>query len=294
LTNQGKRVLNVSTKVPRSIILGGFFFCSLSLTALPQELSRRELARERYPDLSLQLQNPLARVLALSLDVRYETGGGPAGDGSLWAANLAPRIPFVIGDNGHLISKTEIAWVTQKNAVANGKQRGLSDLAQTFFFSPDRSIAWDLYWGIGPSFVLPTATNDVLGSEKFSLGPSFGVFRQKDPWTVGVIINHIWSVAGDSRAPDVSASLIEPLIAYTAPTGTTLALGAKARRNWKQDDWVAPIDITLSQLTLIANRPVRIGLAAQYGGPSRGTSHDWLFQLQITLPLKSPRWGIQP
>ena len=39
----------------------------------------------------------------------------------------------------------------------------------TFFLSPAKPHK--LIWGVGPTFVIPTATADQLGQGKFSLGP---------------------------------------------------------------------------------------------------------------------------
>lgn len=103
------------------VVLPISLFCFLAWPAYSQELNRRELAREQYPDLSLELANPLSRILLLQSRFRYQEGIGPEGTGSLFAAALAPRIPFVLGEMGHLISKTDIAWVSR---LQPGLQRG--------------------------------------------------------------------------------------------------------------------------------------------------------------------------
>ena len=56
-------------------------------------------------------------------------------------------------------------------------------------------------WGLGPVFLWPTATNDTLGAGKFGIGPSVLALYQKDPRTVGVLANHLWSFAdvGDAN-----------------------------------------------------------------------------------------------
>ena len=217
---------------------------------------RRRAATEQYPDLSWRLQNPLARILVLPTSAEYRKGGGPFGEGEVFSIRFAPRVPFVLNEDWHVISKTDLAWVSQ-DEIAVGEQEGLSDLIQTFFFSPDRSIAWDLYWGAGPSFVLPTASDDFLGTEKFSMGPTFAVFRQREDWTAGLTLSHVWSVAGPDGVPDVSLSRVEPVVAYTAPTSTTIALGAELTYDWENEIWRGPLTFRVSQLTLIRERPIQ-------------------------------------
>jgi hypothetical protein len=43
----------------------------------------------------------------------------------------------------------------------------------------------------------PSASDEILGGEKWGLGRTFVALRQVGPWTVGLLTNHIWSVEGD-------------------------------------------------------------------------------------------------
>lgn len=252
---------------------------------------RRQQASERYPELSQRLENPLARILVLPTSFEYKHGAGALGGGEWFAVRIAPRVPFILNEDWHILSKTDVAWVTQEKIFGAGRQEGMSDLVQTFFFSPDRSLGADVYWGLGPTFVLPTASDDFLGTEKLSIGPSFGFFRERDNWTLGSIINHVWSVAGTDSATDVNASRIELLVAYTTPTSTTIALGAEVNYNWENSKWLVPIELRISQLTLIRERPVQWSLGVQHFALSEGNGPKWGAIFQITLPLQSPRWG---
>lgn len=254
-------------------------------------LERREEANERYPDLALRLENPLARILVLPIDTGFQKGGGDGPD--RFAVRFAPRLPFVVNDDWHLISRTEFSWVETdgKNGVKDS--HGLSDVTQSFFFSPDEPAVEELYWGVGASMVLPVATDSVLGSEQFSVGPTLGVFRQKDPWTVGFTVTQLWSVIGAEDAVNVCTTRLEPVIAYTTTMGTTLAFGAEANHDWLRGDWVIPFEMSISQLTLVRNRALVFGLGARYWVVRDGNQPSWSAFLKFTMPLRSPRWGGQ-
>jgi hypothetical protein len=252
---------------------------------------RRQEAAEEYPDLSLRIVNPLARILTLPTTLESREGAGPTGDGRSFAIRMAPRIPFVLNEDWHLISRIDVAWVSQENVAGTGRQEGLTDLGLTMFLSPDRSLGWDTYWGLGPAIVVPTATGDFLGAEKFSVGPSFAFFRQKAPWTAGIQFTHLWSVAGTEGARAVNVSVIRPLISYTAPTATTIALGAEFRHDWQRDVWVGPLELSLRQLTMIRGQPVHWSLGFQYFVLADDHSPEWGVLFRVTLPIESPRWG---
>ncbi len=59
-------------------------------------------------------------------------------------------------------------WQPYPNRNSGGAY-GLGDMNPSFFLSPRKPEK--LIWGVGPALVLPTATNDILGQGKLSLGP---------------------------------------------------------------------------------------------------------------------------
>ena len=246
---------------------------------------RRTSAREEYPELTRKLLNPLARVLTIPTSFEYLEGAGIEEIGQTFTTRIAPRVPFVLNNDWHLISKTDLAWSTQKNVIGSTEQEGLTDFIQTLFFSPDRSLGWGIYWGVGPTFVLPTATDDFLGTDKFSIGPSAAVYKQAKQWTTGVLFNHVWSVAGSDDANYVSSSRIEPMIAYTAPTATTIAVGAEINRNWQNNSWLVPVELRVSQLTMIFNAPVQWSIGGKHYFSDVDSAPDWGTFFQVTIPL---------
>lgn len=264
---------------------------SLSAQLIPGAQERREEAQELYPDLAEELENPLARILIFPLNFNYEKGGGPDGSGERFGSTFAPSIPFILNNEWRVLSKTEISWVHQQDVTLSGTQEGWSDMIQTFFVTPRRSIGWDSYWGIGPTFILPTASEDGLGKEKYSAGPSIAVYRQTEAWTSGILLNHAWSFAGDDEAADVSVSLIEPVLSYTNKHGTVFRLGAEFRHDWERNHWKGPLQIGIGQLTLVRNHPVKFGFGYSHYLLDEGHTADWGVEFQITVPIESPRWS---
>lgn len=250
---------------------------------------RRSVAREEYPELTRKLINPLARVLSIPTSFEYLEGAGANGNGQSFTIRIAPRVPFVLSEDWHLISKTDLAWTSQQIVVGTSQQEGLTDLKQTLFFSPNRSLGWGVYWGMGPTIALPTATQDFLGTDKLSIGPSSAVYKQTGPWSSGILFNHVWSVAGSNDANYVSASRIEPMIAFTAPTATTIAASAEINHNWQAESWVVPVELRIAQLTMIVDAPIQWSIGAKhYFSDAEGTP-EWGAFFQITVPL-----GMQP
>jgi hypothetical protein len=93
-----------------------------------------------------------------------------------------------------------------------GSVFGLGDIILTGFFSPSRLGRY--IWGLGPVLSLPTATDEVLGSGKWSAGASVVLVTQRKRWLAGFIAFNIWSFAGAGDRPDVNVMQIDPIFRY--------------------------------------------------------------------------------
>jgi hypothetical protein len=79
--------------------------------------------------------------------------------------NIQPVVPITLNDDWLLLTRWITPVVYQPNIHAPaGGANGLGDLNPSFFLSPARPGA--LIWGLGPTFLLPTATDRTLGQGK--------------------------------------------------------------------------------------------------------------------------------
>ena len=115
---------------------------------------------------------------------------------------------------------------------------------------------------------MPTATDELLGGEKWGAGPTAVVLKQIGGWTVGGLANHIWSFAGDSDRSDISATFLQPFVAYTTPDAWTFTLNTEASYDWKDEAWSVPINGVVSKLVQIGNQPVSFFAGARYWAES--------------------------
>ena len=58
-----------------------------------------------------------------------------------------------------------------------------------------------------------------MGQGKLGIGPSIVVLTQPGHWTLGVLANNIWSVAGSGSRPDVNQFLLQYFINYNLKKG---------------------------------------------------------------------------
>ncbi len=168
-------------------------------------------------DLAKQVSNPISSLISLPIQFNWDFNIGPEDDGFRFATNVQPVIPVSITENWNMISRTIVPVVYQDDLFPGaGHQFGLGDILQSLFFSPkEPSALGGLIWGVGPVLLIPTATDDLLGAEKWGAGPTAVVLKQTGPWTYGILANHIWSFAGESNRADVNATFMQPFVSYT-------------------------------------------------------------------------------
>ncbi|GAA0303031.1 transporter [Rhodovulum strictum] len=236
-------------------------------------------------NLAQQLANPVASLISVPLQFNYEDGIGPGGNGSRMVLNVQPVIPFSIGEDWNLISRTIVPVIHQSDvAPGAGSQTGFGDIVQSFFFSPKAPTAGGVIWGVGPVFLLPTATDDLLGAGKWGAGPTGVVLVQRGPWTVGGLANHIWSFAGEDDRPDVNRTFLQPFASYTTGNAWTFTLQTETSYDWETEQWSVPINAVASKLMRIGNQPVSLFGGLRYWAESPASGPDgWGIRVGATF-----------
>lgn len=235
-------------------------------------------------ELAMKLSNPIADLISAPIQSNYDFGIG-AGDGTRWTTNIQPVMPFSLTENWNLVSRTVLPVVDQQGVALGGAGDafGLGDTVQSFFFSPKASSP---IWGVGPAFLLPTATDDLLGGDQWGVGPTAVVLKQTGPWTYGALANHLWDFAGDSDRPGVNATFIQPFVAYTFPTATTLTLNLECTYDWRDSQWTVPVNFQVSQLVKFGSQPVQLfaGIRAYPEAPDDGPEWGVRFGMTFLFP----------
>ena len=143
-------------------------------------------------ELAKQTQNPVASLISLPFQGNWDVGIGDR-ETTGTTLNIQPVVPFALTEDWNVILRVIMPVLSQPTGDAQ-RTNGMGDTVTSVFLSPARS--GKLIWGAGPVLLVPTATNNALGTEKFGLGPSVVALVQPGRWTTGVLWNQIWSVDG--------------------------------------------------------------------------------------------------
>jgi len=238
-------------------------------------------------DLAQDLTNPVADLITLPVQMNFDYDVGPDDDGTRIITNVQPVIPFDLGENWNLITRTIMPITRQEDIFPGaGSEFGLGDVNLSLFFSPKNTGGSGVVWGVGPVFVLPTATDSQLGSEKWSAGPGAVGLVLRGPWTFGVLANHVWSVAGDGDRQDISNTFMQPFLAYTWPSAWTFSLQTETSYDWERENWSVPINAAVAKLIKIGKLPVSLSGGVGYWAESPASGPEgFRFRLQANFVL---------
>ena len=235
-------------------------------------------------------QNPVASLISVPIQNNSNFGVGPD-NRTQDVLNIQPVIPVGISKDWNLLIRwiTPIIWqpVPSQPSTPETGQYGFGDMQPTFFLSPKKP--GKLIWGVGPIFQLPTASSTFLGQGKLGLGPSIVLLTQPGHWTIGVLANNVWSVAGSGSRPAVNQFLMQYFVNYNLKHGWYLSSTPTVTADWEAKDggrWVVPFGGGVGRIMKLGFQPVN--LSVRFFGnavhPATGfSSSPWSMQLQIAF-----------
>jgi hypothetical protein len=232
-------------------------------------------------DLAKATQNPLASMISLPFQNNTNFGIGPDDD-TQNILNIQPVWPFSLGEDWNFITRTIIPVISQPG-VAPGASRtnGLGDVTFTGWVSPKNSGKW--IWGVGGAVVLPTATDDALGNDRWSVGPSVVVLTMPGKWVIGSLISNVWSVGGSGNQ-DVNFFTWQYFINYNMDNGWYLTSAPIITANWEADSkntWTVPFGGGVGKIFRIGKQPLNAQVSAYYNVEKPASGADWQLRLQL-------------
>jgi hypothetical protein len=231
-------------------------------------------------ELAKKTQNPVSDLISVPFQNNFNFGVGPE-DKMQYLLNIQPVLPQRITGRWNWIHRVIIPVIGQPEPVG---KFGLGDIQYQGFLSPAKP--GKLIWGVGPVLSVPSATDDRLGTEKWSAGGGVLALRMDGPWVYGALANNIWSFAGNNDRDDVNQMLFQPFINYNLGKGLAIGTSPIITANWEAPSgqkWIVPLGAQVMQIIPIAKVPVNFLLGAYYNVERPDDGPDWSIRFQIAL-----------
>lgn len=269
---------------------------------LASGLAGQEPAEE--PDLeevNRKLDNPLTTLWSLTFQENLSLLKGDA-LAKTEVGNLfffQPALPVPVGESLVLIARPVFPLVTSPvpqasdDGVESSHQTGLGDIQLFTAIGPSKVTG--LVWGAGATFKFPTATDEVLGDGKWQAGPVAMLFHFNKEWSIGTLIQHWWSFAGDPERASTSQTDFQYVVRRQLPGAWSIGMGPTISIDWKAESGnkvTFPIGLGVTKTFRVGSTPIKTRLEPQYSiirPDDVGTA--WNFRLQFAPVIKSPFTG---
>jgi hypothetical protein len=239
-------------------------------------------------DLGAEAANPFGFLPSLALRNSADFG---APNGSAYFLNIQPLFPFQLGSwdvvNRPIIPVIDVSGFIEGTAsIPQGTMGdgafGLGDINYSAFFAPPDLGMFN--WGFGPSVTFPTATDDQLGSGKWSAGPTAAFFIMPRPLTLSMVARQLWSFAGSSTRADVNQFLLQTTAAYGIGKGWAVVSDMIVTSNWDSPSgqrWTVPLGGGVNKFVRIGRRPMIFRLDAYYNVERPDGAPEWMMNFLI-------------
>ena len=152
-------------------------------------------------------------------------------------------MPLQLTDEWRLIVRPVFSIVDYEvpEGIGNwNKEFGLGDtVLLTAFTTAPADSKW--LWGAGPTWLFPTATDDALGSEKWSVGPAVTVFYLGEKWILGGVLQNWFSFAGDGGRESVNLMDLQYVIQYRVTPTFQVGMTPNIQYDWADKTWDVPV-----------------------------------------------------
>ena len=175
--------------------------------------------------------------------------------------------------------------------IKGGQVFGLGDWTNASIFLPPLRSK-NFFVGFGPALGLPVATDPLLGSQKWTIGPILRIGYRPGKWNFNALIINLWSYAGNPDRKAVNQLLIRGLIRYQFNEKWFFTSNPIITSNWKASAgqrWLCPLGGGMGRAFPFAGRKISIAFHGYYNVIRPEGAPTGLFRIDLLYPLPGSR-----
>ena len=219
-------------------------------------------------EIAQRLANPNAPMASLTFRLQHRIFDGDLPDASQTGTALVfqPSFPFSLENGDVIFFRPAIpiqfsAPSPDPGGMGFSSESGLGDIA--FDVAYGRTTKTGMLYAGGVIVSLPTATNDALGTDRFTMGPEFMIGKLTKKWVIGAFPNHQWDVGG-SGDKDINLTTIQLFGTVLPGGGWNYGTSPIITFDHISDQWTVPLNFTLGKTVIWNGRPWKLSAELNY------------------------------
>ncbi|MEN8129803.1 MAG: hypothetical protein ABFS45_06325 [Pseudomonadota bacterium] len=226
--------------------------------------------------------NPLANMTAFNMQNYYigELTDSDEDANQFWFRFAKP---FSVADTDWLL-RASLPINSFPTPPDGDKETGLGDLNLFTAYLLDTGNP-AVSFGIGPQLTVPTATEDELGSEKWSAGLVNVLFNASSPkFQYGYLLSWQHSFAGEGDRADVNVAALQPFAFYQLGGGSYLRAAPIWAYNLENNNYSVPLGVGIGRVIRKGNTVYNFFVEPQFSVADRGPGQpEWQIFFALNL-----------
>lgn len=277
----------------------------LVLASIPSRAQTRDSqiplhgqTEESLQAVAREVRNPISTLWQMTLDNEIVGVDGGAFENAEpgYVGSFQPQMPvnlsrfglerFAWAEDFNVITRFIIPFVsTQPLEPGEGDRRsGFGDIQLASALAPSRSSRW--LWGIGPTFIFPSASDDALGQGKWQAGPVGIAGYLTADWNAYVVAQQWWSFAGDRERARTSQLDLNYVLLRNLPGAWQVGMQPSMTVDWTASTGNKvsfPVGLGVGKTVLLGKIPVQFYIEADYFAvrPDDVPGPRWSIDIQI-------------
>jgi len=222
-----------------------------------------------------KLANPLSDVWALFTEFDLYFSGGDLNTGAEEVGGrmlFQPVLPIPLHGKGKdewkLITRPTIPVIFSQPVPTGFNDfvglGGLGDTQLPLLIAPPTG---QVLFGIGPTWLFPTATRPEFGQEQWGVGPAAVLGYGTKDFVGGVFPQYTFGIGGWGDQPDASNMSLLYFFIYHLSGGWDIGLNPTISYDHTAspgNQWNVPVGLLLAKMTKVGKIPVKLQLGVEY------------------------------
>ena len=247
-------------------------------------------------ELARELANPNTPLTSLKFKSQYRSFTGDLPDADRQSGTtvlLQPTLPFPLESGRTLWVRPAVPFVVEQpifdnkqysmpsfattGADAFNSESGLGDIVVDVQYGDNEKSGF--LWSYGASATFPTASNENIGLDTYTLGPGFQLGQVTQEYVFGGFLNHQWDVSGDV---ETSLSTLQVFAVYLPGGGWSVASAPIVTHDYETDVTTLPINFAVGKTLKLNGRPWKFAIEFNYYVDQNDNfGPDWMIGINI-------------